>query len=78
MESSSDNQNKEITSEEKEQRALRKAKRKAYYRKKSKKRSQRKKFKRLLETIGWILIILAFAATLFILMKELDIIGAGQ
>ena len=74
----SNSQNDELTKEELEAKMLRKAKRKAYYREKRKNRRRAKKIKSFLENLGWILIILAFGFTIYILLKELDLISGNR
>ena len=78
MNSEANNKNEELTKEELEAKLLRKEKRKAYYRERRKNKRRRNKIKRWLENLGWILIIVVFGLTIYILLKELDLIGGSR
>ncbi|NNC85689.1 MAG: hypothetical protein HKN75_06375 [Bacteroidia bacterium] len=78
MEEKNSNHSEEQALSEEERRALRKEKRKEFYRKKRKSKRKRKKARKLLETVGWTLIIIAFVVTIFVLMNELELVGMGK
>lgn len=78
MEENLENKKEGLSSAEEAERARRKEKHKEYYRAKRKSKRKRKKIKQFLETIGWTLLLVVFVVTIFILMKELDLVGMGK